>query len=67
MLWNADSVAVAAFAAGAMENWGLMIYQAPHLLHNPDVVPTGLHAGSLLTIGHEVAHQVCALCSYMRM
>lgn len=52
-------MAVPHFAAGAMENWGLMIYREATLIWDP-VSGTEVARQKVATvISHEIAHQVC--------
>ena len=52
-------IAIPDFAAGAMENWGLITYRSSALLY--DKVASGskskLRVASI--VAHELAHQVC--------
>eukprot|EP00038_Savillea_parva_P019402 m.27399 g.27399 ORF g.27399 m.27399 type:complete len:872 (+) comp4409_c0_seq1:61-2676(+) len=52
-----DMIAIADFAAGAMENWGLVTYRSTYLLYNPE--RTSLQSKTLIAyvVGHELAHQ----------
>lgn len=56
-----DQVAVTEFAAGAMENWGLIVYKDPTLLYNPSY--STMEGKRLVAdvIAHELAHQVCII------
>ena len=51
-----DLVAVPNFAAGAMENVGLVTFREQLLLYDPDNVPLGTRQASLSVIAHELAH-----------
>lgn len=58
-----DLVAIPDFAAGAMENWGLITYRQSALL----VSPTSSLADTryvTLVVAHELAHQVCIACLF---
>lgn len=51
-------IAVPDFAAGAMENWGLMIYREATMLWDP-LYGTAITQQKVATvISHEIAHQV---------
>ena len=52
-----DLIAIADFAAGAMENWGLVTYREHLLLVDP--VSSTAHTKQFvaLVVGHELAHQ----------
>ncbi|KAJ8959943.1 hypothetical protein NQ314_006146 [Rhamnusium bicolor] len=51
-----DQFAIPDFAAGAMENWGLVTYREPYLLWDP-LVSTNILKQSIATvIAHEFAH-----------
>jgi aminopeptidase N len=52
-----DLVAVPDFAAGAMENPGLLMFRDVLLLQDPAHVTTGLRRAQAVTIAHELAHQ----------
>jgi aminopeptidase N len=52
-----DLVAVADFAAGAMENWGAITFRENLLLHDPDVTSKAGEERICVVIAHEVAHQ----------
>lgn len=53
-----DLVAIPEFSAGAMENWGLILYRETSLIYN-ELVNT-LHVKQWVTVvvAHELAHQV---------
>lgn len=52
-----DMIAIPDFAAGAMENWGLITYRETTLLVDP-VKPTELRKqGVAIVVAHEIAHQ----------
>ena len=53
-----DMVAVPDFAAGAMENWGLIIYRETTLLYDPNESSTGNKERVVVVVAHELAHQV---------
>lgn len=52
-----DIVAVPEFAAGAMENAGLITFRDELLLLDPEHASVGLKRGQALVIAHELAHQ----------
>uniref|UniRef100_G1N9S2 Uncharacterized protein n=1 Tax=Meleagris gallopavo TaxID=9103 RepID=G1N9S2_MELGA len=52
-----DLVALPDFGAGAMENWGLMIFEEPALLYLPTDKFTGRKTIIALIVSHELAHQ----------
>ncbi len=53
-----DMIAVPDFLAGAMENWGLIIYRETALLFDPQVSSAGNKLRVCEVVVHEVAHQV---------
>ncbi|KAL4216276.1 hypothetical protein ACF0H5_024001 [Mactra antiquata] len=53
---KADHVAVPDFSAGAMENWGLVIYRETALLYDPDVSSSLNKYMVTLIVAHEIAH-----------
>lgn len=52
-----DLIAIADFAAGAMENWGLVTYRETALLIDPDNSSSSTRQWVALVVGHEIAHQ----------
>ncbi|NWR49802.1 AMPQ Aminopeptidase, partial [Regulus satrapa] len=52
-----DLVALPDFGAGAMENWGLMIFQEASLMTLPGDEFTGRKAVIALIVSHELGHQ----------
>ncbi|HEU4319224.1 MAG TPA: M1 family metallopeptidase [Acidimicrobiia bacterium] len=52
-----DHVAIPDFAAGAMENVGLITYRDAYLVIDPDKASQSERQNSLDVVGHEVAHQ----------
>ena len=59
-----DMIAVTDFAAGAMENWGLIIYRESAMLYDP-IVNLASNKRSVATIvAHELAHMVMHLPSH---
>ncbi|KAI8500624.1 hypothetical protein Bbelb_214420 [Branchiostoma belcheri] len=54
---KSDMVAVPDFAAGAMENWGLIIYRETALLYNPATDAQSNKKRVATVVVHELAHQ----------
>ena len=52
-----DLIAIADFAAGAMENWGLVTYRETALLVDPVQSSAAARQWVALVVGHELAHQ----------
>jgi cytosol alanyl aminopeptidase len=52
-----DIVAVPDFAAGAMENPGLITFREERLLLDPQRASVGTRRGQALVVAHELAHQ----------
>lgn len=52
-----DLIALADFAAGAMENWGLVTYRETALLIDPENSSASAKQRVTLVVGHELAHQ----------
>ncbi|EDO30265.1 predicted protein, partial [Nematostella vectensis] len=52
-----DLVAVPDFAAGAMENWGLMTFREHYLLSNPLSASAADKQDVAIVVSHELAHQ----------
>ena len=50
--------AIPDFAAGAMENWGLIMYRETALLYDPEASSTGNKQKVAVVVSHELAHQV---------
>lgn len=50
--------AIPDFAAGAMENWGLILYRETALLFDPKASSTGNQQRVAVVVSHELAHQV---------
>lgn len=57
----ADQIAINDFAAGAMENWGLITYREERLLWDPEVSTLYEKQRASGTIAHELLHQVTYL------
>ena len=53
-----DMIAISDFAAGAMENWGLITYRETALLIDPDTSPLANKQRVAYVVAHELAHQV---------
>ena len=58
-------VAISDFAAGAMENWGLITYRETALLIDPETSPLANKQRVAYVVAHELAHQVPALFSLL--
>jgi hypothetical protein len=56
-LGKLDLVAVPDFAAGAMENWGLITFRTSMVLFDPNVSSTEAKEHVAIVIAHELAHQ----------
>jgi puromycin-sensitive aminopeptidase len=56
-LSKCDMLAVGDFAAGAMENWGLITYRAEMLLVDPESPNMSTKQWMAIVVGHEIAHQ----------
>jgi puromycin-sensitive aminopeptidase len=52
-----DMIAIQEFAAGAMENWGLITYREAALLIDPAQSSAGRKQAVARTVSHELAHQ----------
>ncbi|CAH2301804.1 puromycin-sensitive aminopeptidase [Pelobates cultripes] len=52
-----DLITIADFAAGAMENWGLVTYRETALLIDPKDSCSSSRQWVALVVGHELAHQ----------
>lgn len=52
-----DLIAIPDFAAGAMENWGLVTYRENTLLVDPQQTSTARKQWIALVVSHELAHQ----------
>ena len=53
-----DLIAVPDFAAGAMENWGLVVFRESALLLDNNTTSSAAKQRVVLIIAHELAHQV---------
>lgn len=51
-----DQAAVPDFNAGAMENWGLIIYRESRLIFDPRMDTTSIHQAIGSVVSHELAH-----------
>ena len=56
-----DMVAIPDFAAGAMENWGLVTYLMRYLLYNPEESSASDQQWVAVVVAHELAHQVSSV------
>ncbi|CAF3126914.1 unnamed protein product [Rotaria sp. Silwood2] len=54
---KADQIAISDFAAGAMENWGLITYRETRLLIDPKFSSMDTRQRVAGTVSHELAHQ----------
>ncbi|KAH3860106.1 aminopeptidase N-like [Dreissena polymorpha] len=52
-----DMIAIPDFAAGAMENWGLITYRETAMLYQPGVSSAGNKQRVAIVVSHELAHQ----------
>ncbi|CAG9535797.1 unnamed protein product [Cercopithifilaria johnstoni] len=52
-----DMMALPDFAAGAMENWGLITYREKFLLYDETIYTPSQKARVALVVAHELAHQ----------
>lgn len=57
MLPKCDLIAVPEFAAGAMENWGLITYSTTALLYDEATSDSSFRVWVLEVVAHELAHQ----------
>jgi len=55
---HVDHVAIPDFSAGAMENWGLVLYRESSILHDDVVSSMSNKLWVSLVISHEIAHTV---------
>ena len=53
-----DLIAIPDFAAGAMENWGLITYRMTAILYDPEVSSANDKEWVAVVVAHELAHQV---------
>ena len=58
-----DMIAIPDFAAGAMENWGLITYRETALLYDPVASSESNKMRIASVVSHELAHQVKAVLS----
>ena len=59
-----DMIAIPDFAAGAMENWGLITYRETAMLYQPGVSSEGNKQRVAVVVSHELAHQVIVHAIY---
>nr|KAG5707291.1 hypothetical protein BaRGS_000065 [Batillaria attramentaria] len=52
-----DMIAIPDFAAGAMENWGLITYRMTSILYDPELTSAGSKQWISVVVAHELAHQ----------
>ena len=52
-----DLIAIPDFAAGAMENWGLVTYREIYLLYDEKTTSSSVKQRIAYVVGHELAHQ----------
>ncbi|KAL7295649.1 hypothetical protein TKK_0011007 [Trichogramma kaykai] len=52
-----DLISIPDFAAGAMENWGLITYRETSILYDPKETSTSDHEWVAVVVAHELAHQ----------
>ena len=50
--------AIPDFRAGAMENWGLILYRETALLYDPQESSSSSKQRVAIVVAHELAHQV---------
>ena len=53
-------IAIPDFAAGAMENWGLITYRETAMLFKPGESSESNKKRVAAVVSHELAHQVCS-------
>ncbi len=56
-----DLFAIPDFAAGAMENWGLITYRETAVLYDPTSDPITSKRRVATVVAHELAHQVTSV------
>lgn len=62
LIFITDMIAIPDFAAGAMENWGLITYRETALLYDEKVSAASNKQRVAVVVSHELAHQVwCSL------
>jgi len=54
-------IAIPDFAAGAMENWGLITYRETALLYDDQVSAASNKQRVAVVVSHELAHQVLSI------
>lgn len=64
MFASTDQIALPDFGAGAMENWGLIMYRETALLYDKNVSSTSNKEWIATVIAHELAHQVQLVLFY---
>ena len=58
-----DLIAISDFAAGAMENWGLVTFKERALLVHPTETSAEVRQSTAHVVAHELAHQVGRLAA----
>ena len=53
-----DMAAIPDFSAGAMENWGLILYRETAMLYDANISSTSNKQRIATVVSHELAHQV---------
>lgn len=60
-LFCKDHAAIPDFSAGAMENWGLVLYREAALLHDENMSSAANKYWVSLVVAHEIAHTVSCI------
>jgi aminopeptidase N len=58
-------IAIPDFAAGAMENWGLITYRETSIMYDVDETSASGHQWVAVVVAHELAHQVLFKCLHV--
>lgn len=66
MLIFTEQIALPDFSAGAMENWGLIMYRESALLYEDGVSSSSDKEWVAIVVAHELAHQVQFFTIYYR-
>jgi aminopeptidase N len=53
-----DHISISDFAAGAMENWGLITYRESRLMFDPEFCGQVENEALTVTVAHELVHMV---------
>ncbi len=64
---KSDHFAAPDFNAGAMENWGLVVYRESSLIFDPEKSLLEDEYFVLLVICHEISHSVCFLSIFSKL